>query len=290
MNDFLEILLESFIDSIKMLPFLLLMFFLIEYLEHRAGKRTIGLLTKSSRLGPVMGSVLGVLPQCGFSVLASGLYAKRLITIGTLLAVFISTSDEAILILLYRPELISQTLLLMGVKVVIAIGYGYLIDAVLRSKADGISGIQHEHDEHCHDHCGCSCNSGGMMFKNVVLHSLKVLIYIFVATLILSLIVTLVGEDTLASLMLKGSLFQPVVAALIGLIPNCAASVIIAEVYADGMISLGSLLSGLISAVGVGLLMLFRSNKSIKDSLIVLGLLVGIAVVSGLAADLIALL
>lgn len=273
-----------------MLPFLLLMFFLIEYLEHRAGKKTIGLLTKSSRLGPVMGSVLGVLPQCGFSVLASGLYAKRLITIGTLLAVFISTSDEAILILLYRPELISQTLLLMGVKVVIAIGYGYLIDAVLRSKADGISGIQHEHDEHCHDHCGCSCNSGGMMFKNVVLHSLKVLIYIFVATLILSLIVTLVGEDTLASLMLKGSLFQPVVAALIGLIPNCAASVIIAEVYADGMISLGSLLSGLISAAGVGLLMLFRSNKSIKDSLIVLGLLVGIAVVSGLAADLIALL
>ncbi|MDO4567843.1 MAG: putative manganese transporter [Clostridia bacterium] len=290
MELFLDILLESLIDAAKMLPFLLVMFFLIEFFEHRAGNKALALLTRASKCAPVAGALLGVVPQCGFSVLASGLYAKRLITMGTLLAVFLSTSDEAIILLIYHRELLGEVLIMALIKVAVGIAFGYLCDAVFRSQAADGAAIQQAHTDKCHEHCGCSCNSIGAMVKTVILHSLKVFAYIFVASLILSSIVAWIGEDVLSEFMMKGTFVQPLLATLVGLIPNCAASVIIAEAYIDGMLSFGSLLAGLCAAAGVGILVLFQENKSVKNSILVLVILVVVSAVVGIAADAVAML
>ncbi len=281
--DVLDILLDAAVDTAKMIPFLFLAFLLMEFIEHKAGSKLEGLLKKTGggrMSGSVIGAVLGCIPQCGFSVAAANLYSGRLITMGTLAAVFLSTSDEAVPVLLAHPDKIGMIWQLIGLKVVIAAAAGILIDIVLRF-------IHFEKDEDpdyeelCSE-CGCGEHS---IWYSALKHSLNITLFILIINVILGLVMGSVGEDAMADFLGKMGIFQPFVAGLVGLIPNCAASVLITELYADGIISFGSALAGLSTGAGVGFAVLFRSNKNMKENFVILGLVYFIGVVSGLICN-----
>ncbi|MEG0753317.1 MAG: putative manganese transporter [Angelakisella sp.] len=267
MELFLEICADAFLDTARMLPFLFAAYLLMEYLEHRGGAAMQRLLAGTSRYGSVVGGLLGSLPQCGFSVAAASLFNRRLITMGTLLSVFISTSDEALPMLLSSPDNLGLTLRLIGVKLVLGISAGLLLDMVLRNKTlPALSAIEEEadqHGEHCH------CNPNGHTGQHILLttlgHTLSTAAFIFVVSLALGGAIALAGEENIASLLMTGSLFQPMAAALVGFIPNCAASVVLTRLLMDGAISFGSAIAGLTTGAGVGLLVLVRGSRSKKE-------------------------
>lgn len=224
------------------------------------------------------GSILGIFPQCGFSVVATNFYAGRIITLGTLIAVYLSTSDEMLPILISQATPIGIIVKILAIKFLLGMVYGFLIDLFLRLKnknkqeEDKIVDLCEE--EHCH------CEKG--IFKSALKHTINVFIYIFILTLIVDIIVSVIGEENLSNLMSSSKVFEPIIASLIGLIPNCASSVIITELYLSKIIGFGSLIGGLLVNSGAGLLMLFRINKNIKENikivlmLFVLGALTGI--------------
>lgn len=273
-----EVLEDVFHDAIPMLPFLFITYLLMEYLEHKGNDRLIKGLEQAKRLGPVIGAVFGVVPQCGFSVLASGLYMNGTITLGTLLAVFISTSDEAIPILVSQPEQFSTLMSVIIVKLSIAIIVGYLIDFMVR----------HDHLKRNHPlkdiHGDCEKEEEehhGILYIAAI-HTIKIFVFVFVVNLLLSFVIYFVGENALASLLVNGSVLQPVIAAVVGFIPNCAASVILATLYMDNIISFGSLSAGLITSAGLGLLVLLRMYDNKRDIVRILCILFLSAVVSGI--------
>ena len=293
MAEFFEVLLEAFIDSLKLLPILLLVYLLLEYIERNTEGKLQKRLKASGKLGPVLGALLGCVPQCGFSVAAADLYAGRVITMGTLMAVFISTSDEALPIIFANTASIKAVLLLLAIKVVLAMAAGYLIDLFYRKKRTPSD--THEHDEHCecghhHDHahdlqsCGCHAHHGGII-KSALIRCSKIYLFLLAATVILNVAIFFIGEDRLSTVLMTGSIFQPFLAGLIGLIPNCAASVILAEMFIAGKISFGAVVAGLSTGAGIGLLMLFKSNKHIKENIVILALLYGIGVGAGMLID-----
>lgn len=282
----LEVFRDALLDSLKALPFILLCFILLEFFEHRAGKKAIKRLESSKKAGPVFGAVTGVLPQCGISIMASNLYSGGAISIGTLIAVFIATSDEALVVMLSNPEFAPDILTVMGIKLILAILFGYVSDLFFKRirSIPQVQDMQHEHTEHCHSGCGCSCNSGGAFIKNVLRHTLSIFLFIFGISLVLGFIIESVGTETLRNILLTESVFQPLVAALVGLIPNCAASVLLAELYMENVLSFASLLSGLCAASGLGLLTLFRANRDMRVNFLVLGTLYIISAVVGIIA------
>lgn len=282
---FLDVLKDSLLDTLKMLPFLLIAFFLLEFLEHRAGEKTVALLRRSGKAGPAAGAVLGLLPQCGFSIMGANFFADHAISMGTLIAVFLSTSDEAIIILLAEPKRAKDVLLLLGVKFLIALIGGYAVDALYHRREEHNPRICHE--EHCHDGCGCSCNSEESFLKNVLKRTASVWIFLFLASLALGFAIELLGEETLRHFLLTDSVFQPFLTGLVGLIPNCAPSAILAQMYLEGTVGFGAVVSGLCSAAGMGMLVLFRTNKNMKENFTVLGLTYGIGVFSGVILSLI---
>lgn len=274
---FSDLFLDALWDSLRMLPFLLGAYLLMEWLEHRSGERMEAALAKARRLGPVTGALLGCIPQCGFSVAAANLYAGRVITLGTLLAVLLSTSDEAVPLLLSAPEGAGVLLPLLGLKVLVGAAAGWAIDRaepVLRRhhppKEEGIHDL-------CH-HCGCE---EGSILPAALRHTGSSFLFLLLVNLALGWGVALLGEERLASLLLSESLLQPAAAACLGLIPNCAASVLLTRLYLAGAVSFGSLAAGLCAAAGVGLPVLFRTNPRPRENLTALGLLWGIAVVTG---------
>lgn len=281
---FIDVLIDSLIDTLKMLPFLLAAFFLLEYMEHRAGKKTVALLSRAGKAGPLAGAALGLIPQCGFSVIGSNFFSDKIVSMGTLLAIFLSTSDEAVIILLSDPKRIGDVLFLLAVKFVIAVTAGYAVDCIFKKHR---SHDMQEHHEHCHEGCGCSCNSSGAFWKNALLRTLSVWVFLFAASFVLGLLIELVGEDSLRRFLLTDSIFQPILTGIVGLIPNCAASAVIAQMYIDGAISMGAAVSGLCSSAGLGLLVLFRTNRNIKENFLVLGLLYLIGAVSGMLVEII---
>ena len=231
----------------------------MEYIEHKISEKSKEKIKKSGKFGPAIGSLFGIFPQCGFSVVATNLYAARIITLGTLIAVYLSTSDEMLPILISKAVPINIIIGILAVKFAIGMIYGFLIDLFLRTFKKGK--VQEEkivdlcEEEHCH------CENG--IVKSALKHTINVFIYIFILTLIINIIVGVVGEDTLKNFMTQTSIFEPIIASLIGLIPNCASSVIITELYLSGIISFGSLIAGLLVGAGAGLLMLFRINKNV---------------------------
>ena len=283
----IHVLEHSFIDTLKMLPFLLIAFLLLEFIEHRASEKTMAMLGRSGKAGTVIGATLGLIPQCGISVIGANFFADRVITVGTLLAIFLSTSDEALVILLSDPTKIKDVLFLLIVKFVIAVVAGYVVDIVFKKlNHDHVNlHLQEHHDDHCHDGCGCSCNSQKAFWKNALKRTASVWIFLFLASFILGLLIEVVGEDSLSKFLLTDSLLQPFLTGLVGLIPNCAASAIIAQMYIEGALSIGSVISGLCSSAGLGLLVLFRANKNLKENLIVLALLYFIGVLCGTVAN-----
>ncbi|HNW04587.1 MAG TPA: putative manganese transporter [Oscillospiraceae bacterium] len=281
LDTLLDLLLDTVVDGLKMLPFLFGAYLLIEFLEHRAGEKFVTSLQKFGKAGALAGAVLGCVPQCGFSVAAANLYANRLITPGTLLAVFISTSDEAVPVLLSHPESSGKILPLLLAKIVLATVTGLAVDfsGVLKAPQEDIEAVRVEH-------CHCHTEGEGGILVSAILHTLQIFGFLLAVMFSLNLLIELVGPARLGGLLMSGSPLQPVLSALIGLIPNCAASVVIAELYAEGALSFGSAMAGLSSGAGLGLLVLFRTDRDRKECLHITALLFAVSALTGLLLQL----
>lgn len=278
----MEILLDALIDSLKLLPVLFLIYLLIEYLEHKNNNSLHHMFMHSKKAGPLLGGLFGCLPQCGFSVIGSELYARRAVSLGTLAAIFISTSDEAIPILIAEPGRFTDMLKAVGIKLVFAVIFGFLIDAIWRKKAVNTH-CEHEHDEHKHYHGNCeACHEG--ILKSAVIHSVKIFLFIFVISLVIGFLMEYASGSF--GFLSDHKMLQPFVTPLIGLIPNCAASVALTELYINGGITLGALTGGLCAGAGVGLIVLFRLNKNIKENLAITALMYVIGVFAGIVLQL----
>lgn len=275
--DFLDLLLDAVIDCAKLVPFLLVTLLLIEYLEHRAAGKFERALSRAGKFGPVAGAALGCVPQCGFSAACSQLFNGGLISAGTLVAVYLSTSDEALPILLASPGQWKTVGLVIAVKVVIAIITGFALDAVWRidkQQADYVETAQ-PHAAECH----CD-GSWGHLILAAVKRMLGILFFIFLISLLLNVGIAAVGEERIGALLLPGSA-QPFLAALVGMIPNCAASVLLTKLYLEGLISFGSVIAGLSTAMGIGLLVLLKGRRKPRTYAIVLGATYASAVLFG---------
>lgn len=267
---------HSIMDNIGLLPFLFLTYLVMEYVEHKTCNGVERVLKKAGRIGPLVGGLAGMIPQCGMSAAASGLYAGRMLTVGTLLAVYLSTSDEMLPIMLsnaVEPVIVISILLL---KAGIGIAAGFLVDIVSRRGRKQGEGLK-IHDMCEHEHCGCE---GGIV-KSAFRHTIRIFLFILLITAVLNLGLELLGENSLFWEALSQPVIGPVLAGIIGLIPNCAASVVITEMYLTGTIGFGTMMSGLLVGAGVGIMVLLRVNESKRDSLQIIGLLYLIGVVAG---------
>lgn len=269
-----HILEHTIVDSAKLLPFLFLTYLVMEFLEHKTGSKIQQTIKKAGKFGPVIGSILGAFPQCGFSAAASNLYAGRIITLGTLISIYLSTSDEMLPILISEAVDISLILQIVGVKVLIGMIAGILIDFVMRkAKKEEIC----VHDLCEHDHCHCEKG----IFRSALVHTLQIFVFILIVTLILNAVIEIIGEDSLSGFILNRPFIGSILAGIVGLIPNCASSVVITQLYLEGAMSYASMMSGLLVGAGVGILVLFKVNQSKKESLKIIGLLYLVGVAAG---------
>ena len=276
-----HILWHTFLDFLKLLPFLFLAYLLMELIEHKAGEKTRKLIRHSGRFGPALGAALGVLPQCGFAAATANLYAGKLLSRGTLIAVFLSTSDEMLPILVSEGAPIGVILKLLGIKLAVGMLVGFVTDLIGSFKKHGHS-HRCDHD-HVHDLCldsNCGCGSHSI-FRAALTHTVKIGIFILLVTLAVNIFVEFIGEDKLAAFATSVPVLGSLVSGLVGLIPNCAGSVVITELWLNGAIGAGAMLSGLLVSSGLGVLILFRSNKNLKDNLFNLALLYVSGVVLG---------
>lgn len=290
----MALLTDALSDTAKLMPFLYVIYLAIEILEYRWGRNLKDYVQKAGSAGPAIGALAGAIPQCGFSVIVAALYAQGLVTMGTLLAVLISTSDEAIPVILAHRDKAGVILPLIATKMCLGLVVGYAVDLIYRrqNKAVREHAAAAELGSCSHDHqvveqacCGHTVGNGRNT-KDLILHPLlhvaKISAFIFLITFAAACGFSHVRSDDLADLFLKHPIFQPFVTALIGMIPNCAASVTIAEMYLRGAISYGSTISGLASGCGMGSLVLFRENKNLRDTLIILGYLLLSSVSAGI--------
>ena len=274
MQQIIEILEETVLDSIKLLPFLFVTYLIMEYIEHKTSDKVKETIKKSGKYGPILGGIVGIFPQCGFSVSATNLYAARVITLGTLISVYLTTSDEMLPILLTEAVPITTILEILGIKLAIGIVAGLVIDFVMRKLKKQ---EQQENIEELCEHEHCHCEEG--IIKSAIKHSINILIFILIITLIINIIITLVGEETIANIISHNIILGPVIAGIIGLIPNCASSVILTELFIEQVISMPILISGLCVNAGVGLLVLFKTNKNIKENIKIISLLYFIGII-----------
>ena len=268
---------HAFGDSLKILPFLFITYLVMEVLEKKAGGKTNLLLEKAGKAGPIAGGILGVIPQCGMSTVASNLYAGRIISVGTLIAIYLSTSDEMLPIMISRSvesAVIAKVLLF---KVVIAIIAGGMVDFIDHKWK------KEEHQEmKIHDFCEhehCHCEEG--ILKSAIRHTLKIFLFLFIITFMLNMGIEFIGEENLANFILNRPVLGPILAGFIGLLPNCAASVVITQMFLDGLMSFGTMMAGLLVGAGVGTLILLRVNEDKAESLKIIGTLYLVGVLSG---------
>ena len=276
-----DCILDGIIDTLKLLPFLFIVFLLLEFIEHKLSNKSKKILLKHKNKGPIIGGILGGLPQCGFSAMASNLYSARVITIGTLIAIFLSTSDEMLPIMISKKVNIVIILSIILFKVIVGIIVGLIVDFIYKQKEDNHN---HIHDLCDDDHCHCDDDN---ILKSSIIHTLKTAFFILIASLLINLIIYFVGEDTLSSLLQSNNILVYFISSLIGLIPNCASSVVITEVFLSNLTTIGVALSGLLTGSGIGLLLLFKSNKNIKENLTILGIIYIVGVLIGFIVDLI---
>lgn len=269
-----HIALHTLKDNVILILFLFLTYVVMEYLEHKAGGHANELIKKAGNAGPVIGAIAGIVPQCGFAAAASNLYAGRVISMGTLVAIFLATSDEVLPILLAHPGSVSVIFLIFGLKIVVGAVSGLVIDRIYPEKED------HDHihemceDEHCH------CEEG--VLRSALTHTLHIAVFILLISFVLNLVMHTVGEEALGNLVLNRPFVGPIVAAFIGLIPNCASSVVLTQLYLKGAMGFGALMSGLFANAGVGLLVLFRVNHDKRENVRIMSLLVCIGIVAGI--------
>lgn len=276
----LDVLLDTIFDSLKLLPFLFVAYLIMEFIEHKTSNKSKKVISKSGKVGPFIGGLLGAFPQCGFSVMASNLYAARIITLGTLISIYLSTSDEMLPILISEGSSIDVILKIVLIKVVIGIICGFIIDLLLRKKKENKSPV---HDLCEHEHCHCEHG----IFLATIKHTFSIALFVFLISFVLNVVIYLLGDQFLVNFFSKNIVLGPLVSSLIGLIPNCAASVVITELYLNGAISFGSTIAGLLSGSGLALLVLFRTNKNIKENIAVLITIYLIGFICGIIIDLI---
>lgn len=274
----LDIILETLLDAIKILPFLFVAFLLIELIEHKLSKKSLKIIEKSGKLGPLLGGMLGCFPQCGFSVLATNLYITRIISLGTLISIYLSTSDEMLPILISNKVDIKIILNILLTKVLIGITVGFVIDLLLRKK-EKLDIHELCEEEHCH------CERG--LIKSSIIHTLHTIFFIILVSFILNIVMHFGGKDFLSNLFNENNIFKPFIASLIGIIPNCAASVVITELYLNRILSFSGVIAGLLTGSGVALLVLFRSNKNLKENIKILLIVYLAGSLSGVLIELI---
>ena len=277
-------LLHTLIDTAKVVPFLFLTYLLMEFLEHKAGGAPERWLRGSGKIGPLVGGALGVLPQCGFSAAATSFYTGRMITTGTLIAVYLSTSDEMLPILISSGAPIPTILKLVGTKLAVGIGAGFAIDGITRLVWRGKKVEQEPGIEELCERENCDC--GDRFVLSALKHTAYITIFLLFFTFVLNIGIELVGEENIKTVVLNRPVLGSILSAIVGLIPNCASSVVLTSLFVDGVLSSGALLSGLMVNAGVGLAILFRNNRPVKDSLRVVAILFGISVVCGILIDL----
>ncbi len=279
----LDVILDTLIDTVKLIPFLLITYIIMEFIEHKTSHKSKNAIKKSGNFGPLIGGILGIVPQCGFSAAAASLYSARIITLGTLIAVFLSTSDEMLPILISEAVDIKIILSILGIKLVIAIIVGFIIDLFFRKKFE-TSEDEPEIKDLCeHEHCDCEHG----IFKSALKHTINITLYILVISFVLNLIIHFIGEERLSSLLNSTPVIGPIIASLVGLIPNCASSVIITQLYLSGVLNFATMIAGLLVNTGVGLLVLFRTNEDLKENIKITVLLFAIGVIFGIIFDLI---
>lgn len=283
----IDVLLDTLLDAAKLIPFLYLTYLLLEFIEHRAKEQTEALMKKAGKWGPLLGGALGAVPQCGFSASMSNLYAENIITAGTLVAVFLSTSDEMLPIMISGisgAEIHAWTVgKILLTKILLGTGVGFAVDLVMRLCGKKKKDIDIE--SLCHDeHCGCE---EGNIFVSALIHTLKILVFILIVSFALNVAIYYIGETALGDFISSLPVaVGPLASALVGLIPNCASSIVITELYLSGVISAGSMLAGLLSGSGIGLLILFRVNKNMKANFAILGTVYGSGALIGILFDL----
>lgn len=272
----LDVIIDTLKDTAELIPFLFFAFLILEYIEHRLSKENKKRIEKSGKFGPLVGSLLGAIPQCGFGAMATNLYAARTITLGTLIAIYLSTSDEMLPIMLSQNVELSFAIKIVLVKVAIGMICGFIIDFFYRNTKGEVTHICEE--EKCH------CEHG--ILKSSLKHTFNIVLFILVVTFLINIAMYLFGEERLSTIFMKGTIFGPFISSLIGLIPNCGASVALTELYLEQAISIGSLIGGLLTGSGVALLLLFRVNKNTKENINIVALLYTIGVICGIIIDL----
>lgn len=278
-----DVILDTLLDTAKLLPFLFLTYLAMEYVEHRAGDTMKKVILKSGKAGPAVGAALGVIPQCGFSAAASSLYSGRILNLGTLLAVYLSTSDEMLPIMISHRAPLGTILKILFLKIGIGLIAGYGLEALFGKRV-------HMHAIHRDDLqikrlCEtdqCNCEQNNNIFISALKHTLEIAAYILVLSFVINLVIHFIGVDRLTGTIINMPVIGEIIAGVVGLIPNCAASIAITELYLQGAIGMGPLMAGLLVGAGVGLLVLFRVNDDMKEDLKILSMLYVTGVVAGM--------
>ncbi len=279
---FREIFLHGLLETLKILPFLFLTYLLMEFIEHKAGEKAERFMQRAGVFAPVVGGALGAVPQCGFSAAAANLYAGRIISVGTVVAVFLSTSDEMLPMLISGNVPAVGALLVVLYKALVGILVGLIVDLVLAFMRKGREEINI--DAIC-DEDNCHCERG--IWYSALHHTLTISLFVLLVTVLINALVFFIGEEKLGSVMYGMPVVSHIVASIFGLIPNCAASVLLTKLCTSGIITAGTMMSGLFSGAGVGLLVLFRVNKKIKENIAVVGVILAAGILFGLLGDLI---
>lgn len=273
----INVIADSFIDSVKLIPFLFVTYLIMECLEHKAGDKMQAIIRRAGKGGPIIGGILGVFPQCGFSTAASNLYAGRIITVGTLMAVFLSTSDEMLPIMISENVGAQMIIRILAVKVLVAALVGFAVDYIFRKSNKDIK-IGHLCEQH-----HCHCENG--IWKSALHHTAEIFLYILLVSLVLNWLIARIGEDVLGSVILNRPIIGTLIAGLVGFVPNCAASVIITQLYLRGVLGAGAMIAGLLTGTGVGFLVLIRVNDNRRENLTLAGLLYLTGVLAGIVTE-----
>ena len=269
-----EIILDTLKDTLILIPFLFIAFLIIEIIEHKLNKKSKEAISKSGKFGPLFGSLVGLIPQCGFGAIATNLFSTRVITLGTLISVYLTTSDEMLIILITEGIKWKSILTILGIKFIIGLICGYIIDIFFKTKEKTKQDYHICEEEHCH------CEES--IIKSSIFHTIKIIIFIAIITLILNIILDYKGAEFLNKILLKETYFSSFIASLIGLIPNCASSVIITELYINNHIYLSTTIAGLLTNCGVSLLILFKQNKNLKENIKIVSIIYIVGVLSGI--------
>lgn len=274
-----EIIIETLLDALKMMPILFLAYLFMEYLELKAGEKLNRTVAKVGYAGPAIGSLIGAIPQCGFSGAVAGFYTARIVTFGTLISVFLSTSDEMLPILISSDVKTSVIVKILLFKIIGGALCGFIIDGVLRlTKKAKDTSSEHIHDFCEQEHCDCHEN----IFLSALKHTIKVLILIILVSFALNVLFEYVGNDFLKKAFTTIPFVSETVSGIIGLIPNCSVSVLITDMFVEGVITEGAMISGLMTNAGVGLLVLYRLNKNVKENIIITTVLLVSGILMGI--------